>query len=126
MFLGDDWLAFVLARGAELPEQPGASLVMQHVVTASAAGKVQLFAEVRDGRLVALGLGKRADATCTITWTYEDAVAVLRGESLDVAYMQGRLKIEGAYRAFLLNLRPVVTSPQAIALLEEIRAITEV
>ena len=124
-FLSDEWLAFVREQAQALPERPGVSLVMQHVVTGSPAGKVQCRAEVRDGRLVELDVGKRADATCTITWAYEDALAALRGADLDVAFMRGRLKIDGDHRAFLLDLRPVFAGPEGAALVAAMRAATD-
>lgn len=123
--LSDEWLAFVSEQAAALPPCDGATLVMQHVVSGSAAGKVQCRVELRDGLLVDLAVGKRADATCTITWTYEDALAALRGADLDVAFMRGRLKLDGDYRAFMYDLRPVFASPEGQALLAAVRAATE-
>ncbi len=123
--LSDEWLAFVREQAATLPVHQGASLVMQHVVSGSPAGKVQCRAELCDGRLVELEVGKRADATCTVTWTYEDALAALRGDNLDVAFMRGRLKLDGDYRAFMYDLRPVFSSPEGRALVAAVRSATD-
>ena len=124
--LSPEWLAFVRERaGAVLPEQPGCSLVMQHVVTGGPDGKAQYGAEVRDGRLIAFELGKRADATCTVTWTYADALAALDGADLDVAFMRGSLKLDGDYRTFLLDLRAVFASPEGVELITAVRAATD-
>lgn len=123
--LSDEWLAFVNENAAALPERPGVSLVMQHVVSGAPTGKVQCGVEVRDGRLVACAVGKRPDATCTVTWTYPDALAALRGADLDVAFMRGNLKIDGDYRAFLLDLREMFRSPEGVALITAIRDATE-
>jgi hypothetical protein len=123
--LSDEWLAFVREQAATLPVHQGASLVMQHVVSGSPAGKVQCRAELCDGRLVELEVGKRADATCTVTWTYEDALAALRGDNLDVAFMRGRLKLDGDYRAFMYDLRPVFSSPEGQALVAAVRSATD-
>jgi hypothetical protein len=123
--LSDEWLAFVREQAATLPVHQGASLVMQHVVSGSPAGKVQCRAELCDGRLVELEVGKRADATCTVTWTYEDALAALRGDNLDVAFMRGRLKLDGDYRAFMYDLRPVFSSPEGEALVAAVRSATD-
>jgi hypothetical protein len=123
--LSDEWLAFVAEQASTLPERPGVSLVMQHVVSGSPAGKVQCGVEVRDGRLVACAIGKRPDATCTVTWTYADALAALRGADLDVAFMRGTLKIDGDYRRFLLDLRQVFASPEGAALLAAVRNATD-
>ena len=123
--LSDEWLAFVREQAEALPVRDGATLVMQHVVSGSPAGKVQCRAELRDGQLVELELGKRADATCTITWTYDDALAALRGDNLDVAFMRGRLKLDGDYRAFMYDLRAVFASPEGQALLAAVRDATD-
>ncbi len=123
--LSDEWLGFVREQAATLPPHEGATLVMQHVVSGSPAGKVQCRVEVRDGQLVELAIGKRADAACTVTWTYEDALAALRGDDLDVAFMRGRLKLDGDYRAFLYDLRPVLASTEGQAFVAAVRAATD-
>ncbi len=123
--LSEEWLAFVREQAGALPELPGVSLVMQHVVSGSPAGKVQCGVEVVDGRLVACAVGKRADAACTITWTYTDALAALRGADLDVAFMRGDLKVDGDYRRFLLDLRQVFATPSGTAFLTAVRDATD-
>lgn len=110
-FLSDEWFELVAAKGAELPEIAGATMVTQHVISASPDGKVQCSVEVVDGRVVAVAAGKRKDAGCTVTWTYEDALGALRGADLDTAFMRGQLKVEGDYRALLYDLGPVFGSP---------------
>lgn len=122
--LSDEWLAFVREQAATLPRCDGATLVMQHVVSGSPAGKVQCRAELLDGQLVELEIGKRADATCTITWTYDDALAALRGDNLDVAFMRGRVKLDGDYRAFMYDLRAVFASPEGQAMVAAVRDAT--
>jgi hypothetical protein len=123
--LSEEWLAFVRAQAEALPELPGVSLVMQHVVSGSPAGKVQCGVEVLDGRLAACTIGKRADAACTVTWSYADALAALRGADLDVAFMRGELKVDGDYRRFLLDLRQVFASPSGAAFLAAVRDATD-
>jgi len=124
--LSPEWLAFVREHAdAALPAQPGCSLVMQHVVTGGPDGKAQYGAEVRDGRLIALEPGKRGDATCTVTWTYADALAALAGADLDVAFMRGSLKLDGDYRTFLLDLRAVFASPEGVELITAVRGATD-
>jgi hypothetical protein len=125
-FLTDPWLALVRSHGASLPATDGASLVMQHVVTGAPQGKVQAVVEVRDGKVTAAELGKRADATCTVTWTYKDAGAIVLGEaSLDEAFMRGDLKVEGDYTTLLFGLRPVLRSDEARQAIDAVRAETE-
>jgi hypothetical protein len=123
--LSEEWLAFVREQAEALPELPGVSLVMQHVVSGSPAGKVQCGVEVRDGRLAGCAVGKRADAACTVTWSYADALAALRGADLDVAFMRGELKVDGDYRRFLLDLRQVFATPSGAAFLAAVRDATD-
>ena len=125
-FLTDEWFAMVVDEGAALPAVPGASLVMQHVIAGSPHGKVQAVLEVRDGQIVDARAGKRADASCTVTWAFADALAALRGDvALDVAFMRGDLKIEGDYVTFLLGLRPVFAGDAGTKVLAAIRSRTD-
>lgn len=125
-FLADEWFTFVREQAAALPERAGASLVMQHVVSGvPEVKKLNCVSEVRDGRLVQFEVGKRADATCTVQWTYAEALAALRGADLDVAFMRGNLKLDGDYRAFLLDLRPVFASAEGAAVLAAVRTATD-
>ena len=106
-FLSDEWCAAALDAASALPERPGASLVVQHVVSGAPGGKVTVGVEVVDGRVVALAAGKRADAACTLTWSAADVRAVLAGTlDAEVAFMQGRLKVEGAYEQWHDGLGP--------------------
>jgi len=94
-------------RGAALPETPGADLVVQHEITGAPGGKVRFVIEWRDGRVVRAEAGKAADPDCVIQAKASDALRVLAGEvEPEVAWMQGRLKIDGAYREMLIDLRP--------------------
>jgi predicted lipid carrier protein YhbT len=123
-FLSDDWFALLLAEGGALPEVTGTSLVMQHVVAgAPQAKKLQAVVEVRDGKVVVAEVGKRPDATCTVTWDYKDAVATLRGDlDVDVAFMRGDLTVDGDYVTFLFGLRQVLSADGAAPMLAAVRA----
>ena len=125
-FLDDEWCAFVAARGAALPERPGATLTMHHTISGvPEVKKRQVLVDVVDGRIVRCEATKKAEAACTVQWAYADAYAALGGADLEVAFMRGDLKLDGDYRAFLLDLRPVFASPEGAALLAEVRAATE-
>jgi hypothetical protein len=126
-FLTDEWFALVRDRASTLPVVPGASLVMQHVVAgAPHAKKLQAVVEVRDGQVVEAEVGKRADATCTLSWSYTDALAALRGDlAIDVAFMRGDLKVEGDYVTFLLGLRPLFATSAGTAFVDAVRADTD-
>jgi ethanolamine utilization protein EutQ (cupin superfamily) len=127
-FLSDEWFALVRERAESLSVVPGASLVMQHVVSGGPLGKtkVQAVVELQDGRVVEAALGKRADPACTLTWTYDDALAVLDGElPVDVAFMRGDLKVDGDYVTLMFRLRPMFTADNAEKVVEAIRAATD-
>ena len=126
-FLSDPWLALVRSHGESLPATEGVSIVMQHVITGAPQGKVQAVVEVRDGKVMTAELGKRADATCTVTWTYKDAGAIVLGQaSLDEAFMRGDLKVEGDYTTLLFCLRTALRSDAARQAIAAVRADTEV
>ena len=127
-FLSEEWFALVRESGAGLPAVPGASIVMQHVVSgAPQAKKLQAVIELRDGQVVDAQLGKRDDATCTLSWDYPVALAALRGDvPIDVAFMRGDLKVDGDYVTFLLGLRGLFAVDSAGAkVLEAVRVGTE-
>jgi hypothetical protein len=125
-FLTDEWFAMVAEEAASLPSIPGASLVMQHVVAGSPHGKVQAVLELVDGQVVEIRAGKRADASCTVTWNFADALAALRGDvTIDVAFMRGDLKVEGDYTTFLFDLRPVFAGEVGAKVLAAVRARTD-
>jgi hypothetical protein len=121
-FLTDDWFAHVSACASALPVLPGATLRMQHVVTGAPSGKVQCTTAFVDGRVVEAGLGKDPDATCTVTWTFDQAREALLGIlDLDVVFMQGRLKVDGDHITMMLGLRPVFASESGRAFVAAVR-----
>ena len=105
-FLSEGWVAALAERGAALPEVPGADLVLQHEIAGAPDGKVRFHLEWRNGQLATAAIGKHAEPDVMVQAKAPDALRVLRGElSPDVAFMQGRLKIDGAYRTLLIDLR---------------------
>jgi hypothetical protein len=126
-FLTDDWFRMVREHAEALAPVAGATLVMQHVVSgAPHAKKLQAVVELRDGRVVDASLGKRADAACTVTWTYADARAALDGElPIDVAFMRGDLKVDGDYVTLLYGLRPVFAGEGGERVVRAIRDATD-
>ncbi len=123
-FLSDAWLALVREQGASLPERPGASARVQHVVTGTPEGEVRYVHSVVDGRTVDLALGDADDVDVTYTNTYADAQALARGE-LDprVMFMQGRTKMAGDMGK-VLALMPVAGSEAQRELLAKVSAQT--
>lgn len=106
VFLGESWMAELASRGAELPEAHGVSMVIQHEIAGAPDGKVRFHLVWEDGRLVTAALGKHADPDIVVQAKAPEAMRMLRGElAPDVAYMQGRLKVDGDYRRLLVDLR---------------------
>ncbi|GEM_PF-66743 len=92
---------------------------------AGAGGAETRFYMILDhGRPVEMMLGDLDDADVTFTVPYDDAAAVVRGElDLSVAFMQGRMKVEGDM-GVLLTLLPAAETAEGSALLERIAAAT--
>jgi predicted lipid carrier protein YhbT len=117
-FLSEAWFERHRVLGAELPERPGATARVQHVVTGAPDGELRYVHVVVDGRTTGLAIGADGTADVTYTNTYADAQALARGE-LDpsVLFMQGRTKMAGDMGK-VLALMPVVRSAEQRALLE--------
>lgn len=107
IFGSDGWLRAVLAAADVLPEVRGCSATIRMEVSGGPDGTCRFGLVLSDGRLAELIAGRPADPDCTVSTNEADARRILSGE-LDpaVAYMQGRLKIEGAYERVLFGLRP--------------------
>lgn len=104
---GDEWLAAVTSALSDLPAIEGASLVIDYVVAGAPAGKTTIGVTVENGRVAALRVGKSDAPDVVISLGYDVALRILRGEmSSDAGYMNGALKVEGAYERWLLELRP--------------------
>jgi predicted lipid carrier protein YhbT len=95
-FLSEAWLDLQRSLGEALPERPGATARVQHIVTGTPDGEVRYVHTVVDGRTSALAFGADDDADVTFTNTYADALALAQGD-LDpsVLFMQGRTKMAG-------------------------------
>ena len=130
-FLADGWLERCADLGADVAATPGLDLVVQHEIgeIPGVKGKRRWHVVLSDGRPVEVAEGKHADAAVTVALRYKDALPVVTGaQHPDVAYMQGRLKLDGAYEALLYgwNGRPVWHAPGVAAWLVAVAAATEV
>jgi putative sterol carrier protein len=124
-YLTQEWLdeARELAQGQ--PERPGTSATIQYVVTGGPDGDIKYYWVLENGKLLESQLGEMAEPQITMTLTYDDSVAVQKGElDPNAAYMQGRMKVAGNVGK-LMQLMPLTTGPEYKALQEEIRGITE-
>jgi len=124
-FLSDGWLNAVEAAADALPEVPGCSVTARVEVSGGADGRRRFGVVVVDGRIVELSPGLLAGADCTVSCASADARDMLAGR-LDpaVAYMQGRLKIDGAYERVLFGLRPLLGGKEFAAFAAEMAALT--
>ncbi len=105
----EGWVQAVLAAAEVLAEVPGCNVTARIEISGGPDGPCRLGAVVADGRLVALSPGRPADPDCTVSCSAADAHGILSGQvDPAVAYMQGRLKIDGAYERVLFGLRPMV------------------
>lgn len=113
----DAWLAAATEALGALPEIPGASVVIDHVVAGSPDGKVTVGATVIDGRVTEIRIGKSSDPDLVVSLGYDTLLAILAGElTSDAGYMNGAIKVEGAHERWMLELRPVrVAAVEALA-----------
>ncbi|MCU1495149.1 MAG: hypothetical protein JWO62_2913 [Acidimicrobiaceae bacterium] len=124
-YLTQEWLDESTALAESQPERPGATARLQYVITDGPDGDVFYHWVVVDGHLVDNRLGQLQDAEVTLTETYDDAVAIQRGElDANAAFMQGRIKVGGDV-AKLMALLPITTSPEFQEFNAAVLAITE-
>jgi putative sterol carrier protein len=124
-YLTQEWLDESRELAKDQPERAGASAKMQYVVTGGPDGDVKYYWVLEDGKLLESQLGEIADADFTLTSTYDDSVAIAKGElDANAAFMQGKMKVTGNMGK-LMQLMPLTMSPEYQALGEKIRAITE-
>ena len=120
-----EWLDEMSRLAEAQPERPGATARLQYVITGGPDGDVQYYWVVEDGQLLENRLGELDDAEVTLTETYEDAMAIQKGElDPNAAFMQGKLKVSGNM-AMLMALLPVTGSPEYKALQAELLTLTE-
>ena len=98
---------------------------MQYVVTGGPDGDVKYYWVLENGKLLESQLGEIADADFTLTSSYDDSVAIAKGElDANAAFMQGKMKVTGNMGK-LMQLMPLTMSPEYQELGEKVRGITE-
>lgn len=125
-FLTQEWLDLLVSVGAEAPERPGANARLECLVTGGPDGDITLHFVVDDGRLTRAALGPDPDGPpVTLVATYDDAVAIARGElDPNVGFMQGRIKVRGDM-SHLFVLLPLAQDDGAVPLFSRVAAETE-
>ncbi len=112
-YLSDEWFGLNLELASGWPERPGVDCSANFEVTGAPDGKVRYHAVFCNGRLVEMASGKLADADVSVVYKYADACAeVAAGEHPDLAYMSGRMKLEGDYARWVYGLRPLLDSAE--------------
>src|SRR6266508_1794036 len=79
-YLSQEWLDLYLELAQEFPERPGASAVMQYVITGTPDGDVRYVQKIEGGKMTGSQLGDDADADFTLSMGYDDAKKILKGE----------------------------------------------
>ena len=123
-FLAEDWFAAVLKAAQMLPGMEGMSAVVnfelqgdkpseEEPVSKQRPAKLHCHAVLRDGRLEEFASGKSAETNCSVSCKLSEALAILLGEDdIEIAYMQGRLKLGGDYGILLFDMRDLYAQPQ--------------
>ncbi len=125
-FVSEPWINELARLGAQLPEVDGATMTVQHEIAGAPDGKVRFFIEWANGRLITAELGKIKEPDVVIAAKAPEALRILGGDlNPDVAYMQGRLKVDGDYRRFLIDLRDWRTSEPYQALVASMADFTD-
>jgi putative sterol carrier protein len=111
-WLSQEWLDESTRLAETQPVRPGASARLQYVVTDGPDGDIEYYWIVSDGKLIENKLGTLEDSEVTMTETYEDAMAMQKGElDANAAFMQGKVKVSGDVGK-LMALLPITMSPE--------------
>jgi putative sterol carrier protein len=124
-WLSQEWLDESKRLAETQPVRPGASARLQYVITDGPDGDIEYYWVVVDGRLSENRLGELSDAEVTLTETYDDAMALQKGElDANAAFMQGKVKVTGDVNK-LMSLLPITMSPEFHEFNQAVLAITE-
>ncbi|MGH9243402.1 MAG: SCP2 sterol-binding domain-containing protein [Acidimicrobiales bacterium] len=124
-YLTQEWLDTQKELAQEFPERPGATAVMQYVVTGAPEGDVKYHQRIENGKMLDNQLGETDDAEFTLTLTYDDAKKIQTNElDANAAFMQGRLKVTGNMGK-LMALMPLTQSPEYKAIQTKLGEQTE-
>jgi predicted lipid carrier protein YhbT len=123
-YLSQAWLDRQRSLVGALPERPGATARVQHVIAGGPEGEVRFTLSIVDGRLMEASLGEDPAAEVTCTHTYADALQIAQGElDANVGFMQGRVKVAGDMGK-VMALMPLTDSDEYRAALAELAAQT--
>jgi putative sterol carrier protein len=96
-YASQEWLDRQTELQQSFAVRRGATAQVQYRLTnAPGGGDIRYYADVRDGRAVAQQLGNEPAADGTMTSSFADSIAMLRGElAPTTAFMEGRIKLTG-------------------------------
>lgn len=124
-WLSDEWFTETRALWSAQPLSPELSARMQYEITGGPDGGFSYHWVLENGRLVDSGGGAIASPDVTVTLTWDDALAVHRGElDPNVAFMQGRMKVAGSM-AVMMALLPATNTQQYRDLRRRVVDVTE-
>jgi putative sterol carrier protein len=109
-WLSAEWFDETRTLWSELPIGGDVSTRLQCEITGGPEGSVSCYWVFEGGRVVdsAPGVIDAPDATLTLTW--DDALALHRGElNPNVAFMRGRMKVAGSMAAMIALLPAAAT-----------------
>lgn len=112
-YLSDGWFDLNMEAASGWPTRQGVDCSANFEVTGAPEGKVRYHTVIRDGRLESMAEGRLDDADVSIIYRYDDACTEVSGaQHPDLAYMSGRMKLEGEYGRWVFGLRPLLASPE--------------
>jgi putative sterol carrier protein len=124
-WLTQEWLDESTRLAEDQPERLGASATLQYVITGGPEGDIEYYWVIVDGHLVENRLGLVDHADVTLTQSYEDAMAIQKGElDINAAFMQGRVRPTGDLDR-LMGLLPITMSEEFQAFNSAVTAMTE-
>ncbi len=119
--LDQAWLDRRVEHLGALPEVPGATARLLHVVAGGPDGELRYVESFVDGRLAEATLGA-GEADLELSYKHDIAVAVASGElDLVAGFMQGRVKMVGS-SGTLMALLPALSSPEHAAAVSAVAA----
>lgn len=119
-----EWVAAALEAAQRADLGGGPSMTVRFEIADTPDGKARWWITLRDGEAIAADTGKPDDCDVTVEAKWKDFVRVLDGEvAADLAFMQGRLKVDGAYPELLFERRKWLASPAVRAVVSEVAAL---
>jgi SCP-2 sterol transfer family len=109
-WLSAEWFDETRPLWAELPAPADLSARLQCEVSGGPEGNFACFWVIEDGRVADSGPGVVDGPDVTLTLTWDDALALHRGDvDPSVAFMRGRLKLAGSMAVMLPLLAAAAT-----------------